>query len=169
MFESRRRWMTPRDAVRLLLAVAGSQFVKNSKMTLDGFRKLQPIRHARRQSESGERPATLEDHLARSMGRLIAARDQLPTEYVRDARGPKHGTLALTLISAATAGARDAPRVAIARHYTEGSAGAVSFATPGWATPVISEAEYALAVPETGLIYSRHVTTWAFAEIALSL
>ena len=61
------------------------------------------------------------------------------------------------------------PRVAIARQYTESGSGAISFATPGWTTPVLSEVEYAIALPKVGLITTRHVTTWAFAEIALSL
>ena len=122
--------MTPRDAVRLLLAVAGSQvFVKNSKVTLDGFRRLQPIKYVRRPVEAGERPPTLEDHLVRLMERLIAGRDDLPSVYVRDARRPKHAALALTLMSAATIGTRDPPRVAIARHYTDEGSGALSFAT----------------------------------------
>ena len=77
----------------------------------------------------------------------------------------KLAAIALALMSAATLGTRDPPRVAIARNYARGGFGALSFATPGWAEPVISEVEYALAVPETGLVYSRHVTTWASPKL----
>jgi len=161
--------MTPRDAVRLTLAVAGSQFVKDSKTTLDAFRKLQPIRLARRQSDSRERPPSLEDYLIEIVEALIASRDNLPAPYVRHPRSPRNGAIALTLLSGATAGSREPPRAAIARRHTDTGVGAVSFATPGWSNPVLSEAEYATAWPEIGLVYSHHVTTWAFAEIALSL
>jgi hypothetical protein len=143
--------------------------VKDSKATLDGFRKLQPIAYAKRPAEPGERSPTLESHLVQLMERLATARNDLPAVYVRGPRRGKHASIALSLMSASMLETRDPPRVAIARHYSERGAGAISFATPGWSDPVISEVEYALAVPETGLVHARHVTTWAFAEIALSL
>jgi hypothetical protein len=161
--------MTPRDAVRLMLAVAGSQFVKDAKATLDAFRKLQPLKFARRQGDLRERPPNLEEHLIEMMNALITSRDDLPPSYLRHSRAPKHGAIALTLMSGATTG-KEPPRAAIARRYSDsGGATAVSFASPGWSSPVLSEVEYAIGLPEVGLVYSHHVTTWAFAEIALSL
>jgi hypothetical protein len=103
------------------------------------------------------------------MERLIALRTNLPTAYIRSAKSPRHGSIALTLISAAIAGSQAAPRAAIARRYTDTGVAATSFATPGWSNPVLSETDYALQLPESGLVYSHHVTTWALAEIALSL
>jgi hypothetical protein len=82
------------DAFRLLLAVAGSQLVKNSKATLDGFRKLQPIAYAKRPAEPGERPSTLESHLVQLMERLVTARNDLPAVYVR---GPGRGSVRVSL------------------------------------------------------------------------
>lgn len=162
--------MQPRDAVRLLLAVAGSQLVKDSRATLDGFAKLQPLRSSRRSQPNPTvpPPSNLEQHLVWMMERVIDRRGDLPADYVRRSKEVR-APLALTLISGAVAGSQELPRVAIARNLLGGGRGAISFATPGWTAPVLSPVEYAAAVRDSGLIQERHVTTWAFAEIALAL
>ncbi|MDP1602025.1 MAG: hypothetical protein Q8M03_02045 [Legionella sp.] len=161
--------MTPRDAVRLLLAVAGSQFVKDSRATLDGFAKLQPVRQSRRSQPDPTDPPLfdLEQHLVWMIQRVIDRRADLPADYVRTSKEVR-APLALTLIFAASA-SQELPRVAIARNLLGGGRGAISFATPGWTAPVLSPAEYAATVRDSGLIQERHVTTWSFAEIALAL
>jgi hypothetical protein len=107
------------------------------------------------------------------MERLVVSRHNLPAVYIRDTKKEKFASIAFELISGAATEGKEMPRVAIARHYTEGrgsrGSSAISFATPGWTTPVLSEVEYAIALPKVGLVTTRHVTTWAFAEIALSL
>ncbi|MBI1201946.1 MAG: hypothetical protein GC182_05490 [Rhodopseudomonas sp.] len=162
--------MQPRDAVRLMLAVAGSQLVKDSRATLDAFAKLQPLRHSRRsQPDPTDTPRfNLEQHLAWMMQRVIDRRSDLPADYIRKSKEVT-APLALTLISAASTGSQELPRVAIARNWLGGGRGTISFATLGWTEPVLGSAEYAATVRDSGLIQERHVTTWAIAEIALAL
>src|ERR1700688_1302036 len=54
--------MTTLDAARLLIAAAGSSFVKDSIETLEGFGKLKPTRKSPR--PRGVKEVTLETHLA---------------------------------------------------------------------------------------------------------
>ena len=61
--------MTTLDAARLLIAAAGSSFVKDSLETLEGFGKLKPTRKSPRQRNMKE--ITLEGHLADVMQMLI--------------------------------------------------------------------------------------------------
>jgi hypothetical protein len=157
--------MTPRDAVRLLLAVVGSQFVKDSQATLDAFRTLQAI--YRRDHEP--KLITLEQHLVGLMKRVISLRHELPLEYERKPRTAKRVSIALTLMSGYGQGTRNRiPRVARAPADIATKTEFLSFVSPGVNDPMKSELDYALH-SDADLIQGRYVTTRAFAKIALSL
>jgi hypothetical protein len=159
--------MTVIDATRLLIAVAASQLVKDSSTTLTAFSKLEPIRLHK---QSGKK-ITLEDQVASMMLGLIERRNDLPATYLRQTNKPRHASIALTLLSGVGDASRIHPRAAVLRNFLGTGTGvtATSFASTGWDKPALTETDYALAVPEVGLVQSRHVTTWAMAEVALSL
>src|SRR6202022_3125575 len=77
--------MTTLDAARLLIAAAGSPFVKDSVATLEEFGSLQPIGAGKpmRGSVTGDlQPRiALENYLAGMMQRLIDEREQLSNAY----------------------------------------------------------------------------------------
>ena len=152
--------MTPGDASRLLIAVAGADFVKDSLTTLRAFGQLLPIGYARREGPY----ITLEDHLAGLLATLAsdayAANDSEDRERI--------GHVGLSLMSVASVDPDRFPRIAISRSGRTGS-GAISFATPTWQTPVISIAEYAMRMKGAGLIRERHVTREVMETIARSL
>src|SRR6476620_4120523 len=77
--------MTTLDAARLVLAVAGSSFVKDSVDTLEGFRELQNVGAGKPSNKRGDvyPTVTLENYLAQMMQRLIAQKNQLPESYQR--------------------------------------------------------------------------------------
>lgn len=166
--------MTPLDASKLLITIAGSTFVKDSVLTLAEFRKLRPIGAGtplRGSSRKVVRPRIkLDEYLADRMQHLIDGREHLPDAYrKRLPRLEAPAKFALTLMSVVGARADQFPRVAVVRHFTHNGVGATSFASPKWRNPQIGAAEYALQLPEAGLIQVRHVPAPAVAEIALSL
>jgi len=166
--------MTTLDAASLLIAAAGSSFVKDSVETLDGFRNLQPIGAGKpmRGSVTGDlQPRiALEKYLVETLQLLIDKREQLPSAYRRPPQDPPPiGSIGLSLMSVVGAPSEHFPRVAIVRRFTEGGVGAVSFASPKWSNPVLNVAEYALQLRGVGLIQTRDVPAWTLAEIAHAL
>jgi hypothetical protein len=166
--------MTTLDASRLLIAAAGSSFVKDSVETLEEFGSLQPL--------SADKPArggvtadrlpriAFEKYLAEMMQRLIDEKEQLSSAYRRPPQDPLPiGTMGLTLISVVSATTKHFPRLAIARRFTRTGVAAVSFASPKWSNPVMNVTEYALKVPGVGLVQTRDVPAWTLAEIAHAL
>jgi hypothetical protein len=104
------------------------------------------------------------------MQRLIDEKDRFSNAYRRPPQNPPPpACLALTLISVVSARPSDFPRAAIARYFPDRGVAALSFASPKWSTPVLSEVEFALKVRGVGLMQTRHVPAWALAEIAHSL
>lgn len=149
--------MTPLDAARLLIASAGSDFVKDSVAALDAFGELHPI---------GLREPGAPSALASQLAALLT---RLALEPGDDADGrPRAGNLGLSLMSVASLDPARYPRVAILRWGRTGS-GAISFATAGWDAPVISVVDYAVRMREAGLIRERHVTRSAMERIARAL
>lgn len=166
--------MTTLDASRLLLAVAGSTFVKDSLETLRELKKLRPIGEIK--TERGypvdRRPETdLDVYVAKMMQRLIDERHQLASAYRRPPQNPPAvAPFAMTLMSVVSGRPADFPRAAIVRFmHRSGGVSAASFASPNWRTPEIDAAEYALSLRNVGLVQARHVPAWTVAEIAHSL
>ena len=152
--------MTPGDASRLLIAVAGADFIKGSLIALRCFGQLLPIGYAR-----GEGPhITLEDHVAGVLTRLASeAYDAGDSEGVE-----RSGNLGLSLMSAASVESDKYPRLAISRWSRRGTRGmaAISFASSGWEEPVSSESQFAVQIKGSGLIRQKHVTIEAMEMIA---
>jgi hypothetical protein len=166
--------MTTLDASRLLIAAAGSSFVKDSVETLEEFGSLQPLASDKsvRGGATVERPPRIafEKYLAEMMQRLIDEKDQLSSAYRRPPQDPPPiGSMGLTLISVVSAPAKHFPRMAIARRFTRAGVGAVSFASPKWSNPVMNVTEYALQLRGVGLVQTRDVPAWTIAEIAHAL
>jgi hypothetical protein len=164
--------MTTLDAASLLIAAAGSSFVKDSVETLDGFRNLQPIGAGKpmRGSVTGDlQPRlALEKYLAETLQWLIDEKEQLPSAYRRPPHDPQPvGSIGLVLMSAV--GAKKFPRLAIVRRFSERGVGAVTFASPKWPSPVSNVTEYALQLQGAGLVQTRDVPAWTLAEIAHAL
>ena len=166
--------MTTLDASRLLIAAAGSSFVKDSVETLEEFGSLQSLAADKpvRGSAVVERPSRVafEKYLAEMIQRLIDEKDQLPSAYRRPLKDAKLiGCIALSLVSVVSASSKHFPRLAIVRRFTTTGVGAVSFASPKWSTPVMNVTEYALQFPGVGLVQTRDVPAWTLAEIAHAL
>lgn len=149
--------MTPLDAANLLIATAGSDFVKDSVATLDVFGDLRPIG----QQDAGA-PAALVNQLAALLTRLASEPEEDPEGR------PRSSNVGLSLMSVASVDPARYPRVAILRWGRTGS-GAISFASAGWMDPVISVADYAMRMQEAGLIRERHVTRIAMEKLARAL
>jgi hypothetical protein len=148
------------DAARLIIAAAGSDLVKDSAISVRAFGQLLPIGHHSRPGPY----ITLEDHLAGVLAGIATAHAGLDPDD-----GVRVGNVSLSLLSAASIDPERFPRVAIARKVGRTGIGALSFATRTWSTPVISVADYAGQLKDTGLIRERHVTTKAMEKIARSL
>ena len=166
--------MTTLDASRLLIAVAGSSFAKDSVESLNEFRKLQPIGAGKPTPGSLTRDLkpkiAFDVYVAQMMQRLIDERDRLSNAYRRPPQTPPPSAcFALSLISVVSAQPSDFPRAAIARYFTDRGVSALSFASPKWSAPMLSEVEFALNVRGVGLMQTRHVPAWALADIALAL
>jgi hypothetical protein len=166
--------MTTLDAASLLIAAAGSSFVKDSVETLDGFRNLQPIGAGKpmRGSVTGDlQPrVALEKYLAETLQWLIDEREQLPSAYRRPPHDPPPvGSIGLVLMSVVGAPSKKFPRLAIVRRFSERGAGAMTFASPKWPSPVSNATEYALQLQGVGLVQTRDVPAWTLAEIAHAL
>jgi hypothetical protein len=172
--------MTPLDATRLLIAAAGSSFVKESLQTLHVFQSLRSIAPAEpmrpdRPPRTPTPDVSLEDYIALVIQRLIDLKGRLPASYQR----PPHeetqtAAIALTLMSVVDS---DLPRAAVVRYRGSSGngvfAGAMSFAVPKlWSYAVSNVASYGHEVGRmgsVGLIQTRNVPAWALAEIAHSL
>src|ERR1700694_3671349 len=102
--------MTTLDAARLLIAAAGSSFVKDSIETLEGFGKLKPTRKSRR--PRGTKEITLEGYLADVMQKLIDEGDQLPVAYRRPVGPGADSRIALRMMSVVCARPSKFPRTA---------------------------------------------------------
>ena len=166
--------MTTLDASRLLIATAGSSFVKDSVETLEEFGSLQPIGSGKPLRGSVTKKLqpriALEKYLAEMMQRLIDEKAQLSSAYRRPPHDPEPiGSIALQLISAVSASSKKFPKLAIARRFARTGVSAVSFASPKWSTPVSNVTEYALQFPGVGLVQTRDVPAWTLAEIAHAL
>jgi hypothetical protein len=166
--------MTTLDAARLLLAAAGSSFVKDSVETLEEFGSLEPV-EAGKPARGGVTTApklriVLEKYLAEVMQRLIDEREHLPSAYRRPPQdAPPPGISGLTLMSIVSAPSKHFPRMVIVRRFTSRGVGAVSFASPKLSSPVSNVTEYALQLRGVGLIQTRDVPAWTPAEIAHTL
>jgi hypothetical protein len=163
--------MTTLDAARLLIAAAGSSFVKDSIETLDGFGKLKPTRKSPR--PRGMKEITLEGYLADVMQKLIDEGDQLPDAYRRPVGPGVDSRIALRMMSVVSARPSEFPRTAsvwrflnygITRDFT-----VVSFSSSDLSSPPRNSTEYAVQLGEAGLIQTRDVPAWVLAEIAHAL
>jgi hypothetical protein len=166
--------MTTLDASRLLIATAGSSFVKDSVETLEEFGSLQLLAADKpvRGGAVVERPSRIafEKYLAEMMQRLIDEKEQLSSAYRRPPQDPEPiGSIALRLISVVSASSKNFPKLAIARRFARTGVSAVSFASPKWSTPVMNVTEYALQLRGVGLVQTRDVPAWTLAEIAHAL
>jgi hypothetical protein len=163
--------MTTLDAARLLIAAAGSSFVKDSVETLEGFGTLKPTRKSPR--PRGMKEITLEGHLADVMQKLIDERDQLPDAYRRPVGRGIDSRIALRMTSAVSARPGQFPRTAsvwrflnsgITQDFT-----VVGFSSSELSSPALNSADCAVQLGDAGLIQTRDVPAWVLAEIALAL
>jgi hypothetical protein len=167
--------MTTLDASRLLIATAGSSFVKDSVETLEEFGSLQPIGSGKPMrgslTEVLQPRIAFEKYLAEMMQRLIDEKEQLSSAYRRPPQDPEPiGSIALRLMSVVSASSKNFPRLAIARRFARtGGVSAVSFASPRWSPPVSNITEYVLQLRGVGLVQTRDVPAWTLAEIAHAL
>jgi len=96
--------MTTIDAAGLLIAAAGSSFVKDSVETLDGFRNLQPIGSGKPMrgsvTQDLQPQVALENYLAETLQLLIDSKEKLPSAYRRPPHDPSPvGSIGLSLMS----------------------------------------------------------------------
>jgi hypothetical protein len=153
--------MRPSDAAKLLIAVVGSDLVKDSVSALRAFGTLLPIRHSTRASPH----ITLEDHMAAMLTEIA---DEAHAGSEPEAEPVAH--LCLSLLSVVSLDPRRFPCVAIARRIRRsGGIGAISFATTTWEKPEVSAGNYAAQMKGAGMIRERHVTLEAMEKIARSL
>jgi hypothetical protein len=163
--------MTTLDAARLLIAAAGSSFVKDSLKTLEGFGKLKLTRKFPR--KRGIKEITLETHLAEALQNLIDERDQLPEAYRRPVSAGVDARIALRMISVVSARPDDYPRTASVRRFLNSWAALdftiVRFSSPEFPSPTLNSPDDAVYLGEAGLIQTRDVPAWVLAEIAHAL
>lgn len=165
--------MTTLDAARLLIAAAGSSFVKDSVETLEGFGKLKQTRKSPR--PRGTKEITLEQYLEDEMRKLIKAGDQLPFAYRRAVGPGADSRLALRMMSVVCARPSKFPRTASVFHFL-GYGSTLDFTVARFSSssdlsgpPPYSTTEYAVPFGESGLIQTRDVPAWVLAEIAHAL
>ncbi|MCS3928988.1 hypothetical protein M2175_004019 [Bradyrhizobium elkanii] len=163
--------MTPLDAARLLLAVAGSTFVKDSLSTLDGFSALVPVAfsHAGRRRRPKDLFAdgqSLEDSLATMIGDLAVGRLG-GAAYARRETAAGSRCMAVTLISAVTEKPYSYPRMAVLRRFGhKGVASVTAFSRADFLPDSLDADGLAGAWPELGLVQVRELPAWSIAEIA---
>ncbi|WP_271585644.1 hypothetical protein [Bradyrhizobium sp. CCBAU 45389] len=148
--------MSPHDAARLLIAAAGSDFVKDSLTTLRGFGALLPIRTALGEGQH----ITLEDHLAGLLTKLASEASAEP-----GSGAAQLGHLDLSLVSVANIAAPS--HAAILRWGPDASS--ICFAAQQWKRPITSVGDYAQLVKGAGLIREKHLTREALQAVAHSL
>lgn len=152
--------MSPMDAARLLIAVVGADFVKDSLRALDSFGALLPVAVGRPRPQ-----VTFLDHLTGLMTGIASA------AYGGGERElPKLTNVAFTLLSAACEDPERHPRFAVAK-TGKSLMGAISFAPAGLDEPVLSEADFAMRLrgSGSGLVRVKIVTIEAVCAIAGSL
>jgi hypothetical protein len=159
--------MTPLDAARLIIAVAGSTFAKDSMATLNRFCGL--LSDKDRRSRSGSR-RTLEAFLGERLLRIT-------TDY----QNPGHlayglprynlaAHAALKLIWVAGENTDPFPCFAIVRWFRkDGGSDAMTFSPTGQSAVMLDEALLARSFEKVGLIWARVVTARALEKIAVSL
>ena len=154
--------MKPSDVAKLLIAVVGSDLVKDSVATLRAFGPLVPLS---RRPEPHPR-IILEDHLAALLTSMAGNKDI----DIRREDDDLVSRVSLVLMSVGGVKSAQYPRVAIARRIRHGrGVSALSFASAGWTEPEISVAEYAAQHAGAGFIIQRHVTYTAMESIAWSI
>jgi len=162
---------TSLDAARLLIAAAGSSFVKDSLETLEGFGKLRPARKSPR--PRGVKEITLEMHLAEVMQKLVDERDRLPDAYRRPVGPGVDSRIALRMMSVVSARPGAFPRTAsVWRFLDSGSTldfTVVDFSSSELPGPTLNSADYAVQLGDAGLFQTRDVPAWVLAEIARGL
>jgi hypothetical protein len=157
--------MGPGDAARLLIATAGSDFVKDSVATLDGFGALLPVSPGR-----PPRQVTFLDHLTGLLGEIAAMPHGREERELSDS-----SNVAFRLMSAACTDPKRFPRFAISKWGNGPSAalrfGALRFAAPGLEARMRDESDFAMYLrgKGSGLIRIKMVTIDALSTIADSL
>jgi hypothetical protein len=109
---------------------------------------------------------TLESHLPGLLAKLASDKYLVGRPDASQADGLSNS--GLMLMSVVALDERRYPRVAISRWESTGL-GAISFATPGWKSPVIDVADYAVQMEVAGLIRVMTVTRTAMEKSAVSL
>jgi hypothetical protein len=163
--------MTTLDAARLLIAAAGSSFVKDSLETLEGFGRLKLTRKSPRQR--GMKEITLETHLAEVMQNLIDERDQLPEAYRRPVSAGVDSRIALRMRSVVSARPDKFPRTASVRRFLNSwitlDFTVVNFSSTEFPSPTHNSLDDGGFPGGAGLIQTRDVPAWVLAEIAHAL
>lgn len=155
--------MEPGDAARLLIAVVGSDLVKDSVATLDAYGSLRPIpTRARRFARNEPAPqsnVTFADQLAGLLARMSIA---APGEFARS----RPFNVGFQLMSVAGADAKRYPHIAISGlDPLDG----ITFASQNWDAPVSRVGEFAVHLRGSGLIRVKVATLDALLSIAKSL
>lgn len=161
--------MTPLDAARLVIAVAGSSFAKDSMATLERFCGL--LSDKDRRSPRGVR-RKLEDFLAQRIARIVS--DQQHQDFKRlPPILPRYNLaahVALKLMWIVGDDIESSPRVAVMRWFREdGGSDAMSFSPEAQSVTLLEEAQFARHFRTSGLIQARIVTAHALEKIAVSL
>jgi hypothetical protein len=163
--------MTTLDAARLLIAAAGSSFVKDSLKTLEGFGKLKLTRKFPR--KRGIKEITLETHLEKELQNLINEGDQLPEAYRRPVNAGVDSRIALRMISVVSARPDDFPRTASVRRFLNYGITldftVARFSSTEFPFPEVNSSDDGVYLGGAGLIQTRDVPAWVLAEIALAL
>jgi hypothetical protein len=155
--------MTTADAGKLLIAVAGSSFVKDSVDTLRGFASL--TSRASLASDARRFDVAVID----SLDRVVAYLKNPGTATSGKADLEDYG-IAVKMLSI-VGGKVDSPKVAVVRrfHHERGRGGALTFVTPALHPMISSEADLADRLMSGRLIQTRHVTVRSMLEIGRSL
>jgi hypothetical protein len=161
--------MTPLDAARLVIAVAGSTFAKDSMASLNRFCDLLSDKDRRRPRGSRRK---LENFLAERILRIVSDEHYRHLETL--AHDPPRYNLAahvaLKLMWVAGEDIDALPRVAVVRWFrSDGGADAMSFAPEDQTPAILDDAQFVRHYRNAGLIQGRVVAARALAKIALSL
>jgi hypothetical protein len=165
--------MTPLDAARLLITVAGSSFVKDSLATLEGFGGLKLAKKAPRPRGMRNAEVTMEAYLADLIQSLIDDRGSLPPPYSKPAGSASNSRIGLKMMSVVSERPDDFPRaVAVFRFFNSGTTldfSVANFSSSGLSGPTLGSSDYARQLQQPGLLQTRAVPAWVLAEIAHTL
>jgi hypothetical protein len=158
--------MTPLDAARLIVAVLGSTFARESEVTLKKFCKLVPHR-------ANVREATLEEFLAMRIGRLPFER-HFPESHKFNprawGRSRRLTRVALELMWIAGEVGLDMSAFAVVRWLrADGGKEAMAFASDRQKPPVFDQYDLAEHYPQARIVQVRTVMTEAMVDIAEAL